>query len=69
MTFDDITMRRKLEKKISIIKDLLLRLLIKLNRNSRDKTNIYAVFALTFTDFFRINEFIYASSDANDFAR
>ena len=53
----------------SITKDLLLRLLKRLNTNTLDDVNIHVAFCLTFANFFRVNEFIYIKVDAqtNDF--
>ena len=53
----------------SITKDLLFRLLKRLNTNTFDDDNMHVAFCLTFANFFRVNEFIYIKVDAqtNDF--
>ena len=53
----------------SIIEDVLLKMLTRLNINISNDVNMHATFCLTFANFFRVNEFIYIKVDTqtNDF--
>ena len=53
----------------SITRDLLLRLLKRLDTNILDDVNMHVAFCLTFANFLRVDEFIYIKVDAqtNDF--
>ena len=62
---DEISKKRK-----SITRNILLKILDKLNVSIRQKVTLHVFFYLIFAIFFRINEFIYFNENrnANDFA-
>ena len=53
----------------SITRDVLLKMLTRLNTNISNDVNMHATFCLTFANFLRVNEFIYIKVDTqtNDF--
>ena len=53
----------------SITRNVLFKMLTKLNTNILVDVNMHATFCLTFANFFRVNEFIYIKVDTqtNDF--